>query len=93
MFDSCAASLFWSWFLMSSLHLNNCAVGYNNGGADYDDENGYLQEAPQGYRGRGRGRGRRGPGRGYGGNNYAMEEAGGYNDGEDYNAPPTQGLG
>ncbi|TVU14511.1 hypothetical protein EJB05_37985 [Eragrostis curvula] len=66
--------------------------GFNNGGADYDDENGYPQEAPQGYRGRGRGRGRRGrsfgPGRGYGGDGYAMEEAGGYHDAEYYNAPP-----
>ncbi|XP_062225649.1 uncharacterized protein LOC133924219 [Phragmites australis] len=68
--------------------------GFSNGGADYNDENGYPEEPPRGYRGRGRGRGRRvsfGPGRGYGGDGYAMEEAGGYDDAE-YNAPPVQGY-
>nr|XP_025880675.1 ribonuclease P protein subunit p25 isoform X1 [Oryza sativa Japonica Group] len=66
--------------------------GFNN--EDYDDEHGDAEvPQPQGYRGRGRGRGRRGsfgPGRGYGGDGFAMEEAGGYDDGEP-NAPPMQG--
>ncbi|XP_066349734.1 uncharacterized protein [Miscanthus floridulus] len=67
--------------------------GFSNGGVDYHDEFGEPEEAPRGYRGRGRGRGGRGsfaPGRGYGGDNYAMGEAGGYDDG--YNAPPMQGY-
>ncbi|OEL33465.1 hypothetical protein BAE44_0005516 [Dichanthelium oligosanthes] len=68
--------------------------GFSNG-VDYDDEFGEPEEAPRGYRGRGRGRGRHGgsfgPGRGYGGDAYPMEEAGGYDDG--YNAPPMQRYG
>ncbi|ONM17516.1 Alba DNA/RNA-binding protein [Zea mays] len=64
-------------------------------GVDYDDEIGEPEEAPRGYRGRGRGRGGRGSfavGRGYGGDNYAMEEAGRYDD-DGYNAPPMQRYG
>ncbi|KAL6885916.1 hypothetical protein ACP4OV_010177 [Aristida adscensionis] len=68
--------------------------GFYNGGADYDDENGDLEEAPRGYRGRARGRGRRGssgPGRNYGvGDGCLMDEVGGYDDAE-YNAAPIQG--
>lgn len=68
-----------------------CDVGFSNGEVDYDDEFGEPEEAPRG-RGRGRGgRGSFGPGRGYGGDNYVMDEAGGYDDG--YNAPPMQGYG
>ena len=80
--------------IISSLHLDHCDVGFSNGGVDYHDEFGEPEEAPRGYRGRGRGRGGRGsfaPGRGYGGDNYAMDDAGGYDDG--YNAPPMQGYG
>jgi len=74
--------------------LDHYDIGFSNGGVDYHDEFGEPEEAPRGYGGRGRGRGGRGsfaPGRGYGGDNYAMEEAGGYDDG--YNAPPMQGYG
>ena len=80
--------------LLFSLHFDHCDIGFSNEGADYDDENGDF-EGPRGYRGRGRGRGRRGsfgPGRGYAGDGYVNEEAGGYHGGE-YNAPPAQGYG
>lgn len=80
--------------LISSLHLDHCNVGFSSG-VDYDDEIGEPEEASRGYRGRGRGRGGRGSfavGRGYGGDNYAMEEAGRYDD-DGYNAPPMQRYG